>query len=106
MADAMQKINPNERRGESRYETGDCIADILTTASRSGFSGRIMDVSRSGMRLRTDRSLKTSGEVTMTLEDAIVEAEVCYSRPNEVGSYDAGLRIEVMQSGFRQSRRD
>lgn len=82
-----------EQRAEPRYETGDCIAQILMAEEEITCEGVVMDVSRSGLRLRTDCHLKDDRMVTVRVGHITVAGRVRYCQRNQDGTFDTGVLI-------------
>jgi hypothetical protein len=82
-----------ERRIEVRYGTGDRTAHILMTEPEIACEGLVMDVSRSGMRLRTDRHLEVLRMVTLRIGNVAVAGQVCRCTLNQDGTFDTGILI-------------
>ena len=86
-----------ERRSEQRYDVADGYTDIVIPASGAPSSAQILDVSRSGLRVRLKMRLPRESEITVYLKDMSVEGRVCYCKPNEVGTFDVGVLINELK---------
>jgi hypothetical protein len=82
----------SERRREPRF-TCDPIAAKLQMGSVS-MPARVMDISRSGIRVEMAFCPPISCEVTLSFDGYIVAGHVRYSRPNSNQAFDVGLQLE------------
>ena|SRR5581483_191967 len=81
-----------DRRSERRYFT-DTPAIAALTPSGEWIACRVLDASRSGIRIRCDRKFQTGCEIYVMLSGgSIVIGQVRYSRAVEE-LFDTGLRI-------------
>lgn len=71
-----------ERRVERRHDV-DEYSDVLLAGSGGPCRARIMDISRSGLRLRTRMPLALESEIIIYLKDMSLEARICYCRPQD-----------------------
>lgn len=89
---------PAERRREPRFP-----ADRLTMFQVDGGNDRertlcrILDVSRSGMRVRTQSSLQPGTKIRVTLREMFAFAQVRYSIPAD-GGFDHGIQVYEVHS--------
>lgn len=81
-----------ERRTEPRFTASD-FSKIIASESGAPYWANVMDVSRSGLRLRTSAMLAPQTAVTLYMRDMSLEGRVCYCAPNEEGSFDVGVLI-------------
>ena len=86
-----------DRRREPRYAT-----DRLTLLHLSGKNPerilcRILDVSKSGMRLRTKHPLQPGTEIRVTVRELFAVAEVRYCKPVSEG-FDHGIQVHEVRS--------
>jgi hypothetical protein len=81
-----------ERRTETRYDTGD-TAQIFALEDEVACQGKVMDVSRSGLRLRTVSCLPVQRLITVRVGDVTVAGRVRYCTKNADGTFDAGVLI-------------
>ena len=100
VADAGSSLLPSsdesagERRREPRFTT-----DRLTLLHLTGPTGpqrilcRILDISGSGMRLRTQHPLDPGTEIRVTLREASAVAKVCYCISSGDG-FDHGIHVK------------
>jgi len=82
-----------ERRREARYRTADRTAQIVMTKPDLACEGVILDVSRSGMRLRTNRYLEVEGAVTLHIGHITVTGRICRCTVNQDRTFDIGVLI-------------
>ena len=88
---------PSERRGETLYATNDSV-EILLLEAHGGppVKGRVLDVSRSGLRLELPTPIRTGLRLKMVLPDrTIIFGETHYCR-HESTLYHVGIAIEVV----------
>jgi hypothetical protein len=85
-----------EKRREARYPTND-PADLEVLKGGTGhFTATILDVSRSGLRLKLDATVNKGAEVKITLQrNIVIFGQIRYCRPLE-DSFDAGVLIQDM----------
>lgn len=81
-----------ERRKEPRYPTHRRICPGIAECG-TGFDALILDVSRSGLRMHANRPLPRSTKILLQIDALEVEAEVCYCRDNDDGTFEVGLLI-------------
>ena len=87
----------SERRREPRRVCEDIAAEVRTESG--SFTARIMDISRSGLRVEVRERLEVDSEVTVYFNNMVAACEVRYCAPNENGAFNAGLRMQdVMRS--------
>ncbi len=92
---ASAEARADERRREPRYPTDRLTLLYLTGSER--ILCRILDISDSGMRVRTQRQLDPGTEVRVTLREVCGIATVRYSV--EVGqAFDHGLQVEAIEA--------
>ena len=90
-------VSAGERRREPRYTT-----DRLTLLHLTRPTGperilcRILDISGSGMRLRTHRPLDPGTEIRVTLREAFAVAKVRYCIASGEG-FDHGIQVEEVR---------
>jgi hypothetical protein len=82
-----------ERRAEARYDTGLHNAHIAMAEPPMTCQVTVLDVSRSGLRLRTDCYLEVHRMVTVRVGDVTVAGRVCRSARNQTGTFDSGVLI-------------
>lgn len=89
---------PPDRRREPRF-----AADRLTLFQVSGSDDRertlcrILDVSKGGMRIRTQHSMQPGTEIRVTLREMFAFAQVRYSIRTQEG-FDHGIRVHRIAS--------
>ena len=86
-----------DRRREPRYAT-----DRLTLLHVSGQNPerilcRILDVSKTGMRIRTKYPLQPGTEIRVTVRELFAVAEVRYCKPVNDG-FDHGIQVREVRS--------
>lgn len=92
MARIAVLASPGDRRREKRYST-DAPAILSFTEGTEWCDCRILDVSRSGLRLRCTRQFATGATLHIVLPGGSeITGEARYSRPVE-GGWDTGVRI-------------
>jgi hypothetical protein len=92
-----------EKRREARYPTNDPAEVEVIKGGAGHFSATVLDVSRSGLRLKIDSSVNRGSEVKITLQRNItVFGQVRYCRPLD-NSFDAGVLIQDMDQHSGQS---
>jgi hypothetical protein len=74
--------------------------------------GLLVDLSRSGARVRTSSIYSKGSEVAIEFDGTVITAEVLRCQPITIGSYDIGLRIidvaectESQTAGDKRSRK-
>lgn len=92
-----------EKRREARYPTNDPVELEIVKGGTGRHSATVLDVSRSGLRLKLDSSLNRGAEVKITLQkNILIFGQVRYCRPLD-GSFDAGVLIQDMAQNAGQS---
>jgi hypothetical protein len=85
-----------EKRREARYPTNDPAEVEVLNGGAGQFSATVLDVSRSGLRLKLDSSINRGAEVKVTLQrNIIIFGQIRYCRPLN-GNFDAGVLIRDM----------
>ncbi len=88
-----------ERRREPRYPTDKLTFLHLTgTAAPERIFCRVLDVSESGMRLRTERAIDPGTEIRVTLREMFAVASVRYCRAVTDG-FDHGVQVAEIRNG-------
>src|SRR5260370_4845916 len=82
----------SERRSEPRLPCDAIPAQILTESG--SIPAKVMDISRSGIRLEVETLLPVCTEATVYFNNIIAVVEVRYCRPNRNESFDAALQIQ------------
>ena len=92
-----------EKRREARYPTNDPAELEVVNGTMGPFAATVLDVSKSGLRLKLDSSVNKGAEVKVTLQSNIVIfGQIRYCRPLN-GSFDAGVLIQDMSHNSGQS---
>lgn len=85
-----------EKRREARYPTNDPAEVEVVNGGTGQLSATVLDVSRSGLRLKLDSSINRGAEVKITLQrNIVIFGQIRYCRPLD-GSFDAGVLIQDM----------
>jgi hypothetical protein len=85
-----------EKRREARYPTNDPAEVEVVSGGAGRFSATVLDVSRSGLRLKVDSSLNRGAEVKITLQrNIVIFGQIRYCKPLD-GNFDAGVLIQDM----------
>jgi len=85
-----------EKRREARYPTNDPAEVEVINGGVGQFSATVLDVSRSGLRLKLDSSINRGAEVKITLQrNNVIFGQVRYCKPLD-GNFDAGVLIQDM----------
>jgi len=90
----LRQNSPSEdRRSEVRFATNDPAAiTILQPGNPTHVDGRILDISKSGLRLRLSVALQVGQLIQVRVKGFIALAEVRYCRAISE-SFDVGTRI-------------
>jgi hypothetical protein len=92
-----------EKRREARYHTNDPAEVEVVNAATGRLPAIVLDVSKSGLRLKLESSINKGAEVKVTLQrDVVIFGLIRYCRPLD-GSYDAGVLIQDMSQNSGQS---
>lgn len=104
IADAVSLLPPCtveftcERRREPRHSTDRLTLLYLTDQSKPDpILCRILDYSRSGLKIRTHRPLEPGTEVRVTLREMFAVARVQYCIPGVEG-FDHGIHVQEVRS--------
>ena len=88
-----------DRRSEPRFRMDSKqLIQIGRLDGESDSVGAIMDVSGSGLRIRSAAYFQPGSVVNLNMTPLLVTAEVRYCMKAEAGVYDTGLRILSAQS--------
>ena len=91
-----------EKRREARYPTNDPAEVEVISGGVGQFSATVLDVSRSGLRLKLDSSINRGAEVKITLQrNIVIIGQIRYCKPLD-GNFDAGVLIEDMEQNSGQ----
>lgn len=82
----------SERRREPRFPCKATEAQLQFGSV--SMPARVLDISRSGVRLELGVGLPVACEVTLAFDTYIVAGHVRYCRPNSDESFDIGLQLE------------
>jgi hypothetical protein len=88
-----KEVAEAERRKEKRYETVNCAAVISVDYPEVNCAGSIVDISRSGLRVRSDRRLGVQSIVIVRFGGTTVAGRILYCMRNQDGTFDSGVRI-------------
>lgn len=92
-----------EKRREARYPTNDPAEVEVVNGGIGPYSATVLDVSRSGLRLKLESGINKGVEVKITLHrNIIIYGQIRYCRPLD-GSFDAGVLIQDMSQNSGQS---
>ena len=84
-----------EKRREARYPTNDS-ASVDVKGGGAPLTGTVLDVSKSGLRLRLGTAINKGAEVKITLQrNVVIYGQVRHSRRAEAG-FDVGIAIHEM----------
>jgi len=87
-----------ERRRDPRYATDRLTLLYLTGRTQpEPILCRILDYSRSGLKIRTQRPLDPGTEIRLTLRELFAVGKVRYCMP-AVGGFDHGIQVEEIRS--------
>jgi hypothetical protein len=85
-----------EKRREARYPTNDPAEVEVVNGGTGRCTATVLDVSKSGLRLKLESSINKGAEVKVTLQrNAVIFGQIRYCRPLD-GSFDAGVLIQDM----------
>jgi hypothetical protein len=91
-----------EKRREARYPTNDPAEVEVVKGGAGHFSATVLDVSRSGLRLKLDAGVNKGAEVKITLQrNIVIFGQIRYCRPLD-GSFDVGVLIQDMAQNSGQ----
>jgi hypothetical protein len=90
-----------EKRREARYPTND-PAEVEVVNGTGRTPATVLDVSKSGLRLKLEASIQKGAEVKVTLQrNIVIFGQIRYCRPLD-GSFDAGVLIQDMSQNSGQ----
>lgn len=85
-----------EKRREARYPTNDPAEVEVVNGGTGRCPATVLDVSKSGLRLKLESSINRGAEVKVTLQrNVVIFGQIRYCRPLD-GSFDAGILIQDM----------
>jgi len=91
----------HERRKEQRYEIAESATITVCEPIVSiDIRGAVVDVSRSGCRVRTPKPVSSGADVLILVKQAAVFATVRYCRATEEGAFDIGVGIDQVVMGL------
>ena len=91
-----------EKRREARYPTNDPAEIEVMSGGTGQFQATILDVSRSGLRLKLDCSVARGAEVKITLQrNVVIFGQIRFCRPMQ-SSFEAGILIQDMSQNAGQ----
>lgn len=85
-------------RTEERYCVPQESAKIVSLVSLRAFEATVVDVSRSGMGLKTSFPVSMAELVKIEMKNALVFGDVRHCREDPAGGYRVGVRIETLLS--------
>lgn len=92
-----------EKRREARYPTNDPAKLEVINGATKALPSTVLDVSRSGLRLKLEVTVNRGAEVKITLQrNVVIFGQIRYCRPFEDG-YEAGVLIQDMSQNSGQS---
>ena len=92
-----------EKRREARYPTNDPAEVEVVSGGTGRSSATVLDVSRSGLRLKLVTSINKGAEVKITLQRNItIYGQIRYCRPLD-GAFDTGVLIRDMSQNSEPS---
>jgi hypothetical protein len=92
-----------EKRREARYPTNDPAEIEVVNGGTGRSQATVLDVSKSGLRLKLESSINRGAEVKVTLQrNVVIFGQIRYCRPLD-GSFDAGVLIQDMSQHSGQS---
>jgi hypothetical protein len=85
-----------EKRREARYPTNDPAEVEVVNGGTGRSPATVLDVSKSGLRLKLESSINKGAEVRVTLQrNIVIFGQIRYCRPLD-GAFDAGVLIQDM----------
>jgi len=82
-----------ERRHQPRLECNRRVRITVLGEKESTFSGRLANVSGTGMRLLVNRPIREGSVLKVEYGETLYLGEVCYCQPQQRG-YAAGIMLE------------
>jgi hypothetical protein len=82
---------------ENRLTCAPTETEVYVGERREPLRAEIRDVSRSGLRLVLDQPIAVGSAVNVVLTGMIAAGEIRYCLQRGENSYDAGMRIDVIQ---------
>jgi len=91
-----------EKRREARYPTNDPAEVEVVNGGTGRSTATVLDVSKSGLRLKLASSINKGAEVKITLQrNVVIFGQIRYCRPLD-GSFDVGVLIQDMSQNSGQ----
>ena len=91
-----------EKRREARYPTNDPAELEIMNGAAGRSSATVLDVSKSGLRLKIEFTISRGAEVKIVLQrNVIIFGQIRYCRPFENG-FEAGVLIQDMSQNSGQ----
>jgi hypothetical protein len=91
---SREKSPVYERRGEQRYEVADpATITVFHPIKTAEIQGTVLNVSRSGCRIRTSQRVYCAADVVIHVTSAAIFATVRYCRATGEGTFDIGMKI-------------
>jgi hypothetical protein len=79
----MSKVLPSDRNRERRYQADDPVAVVYEAGASIRLSGRVRDISRTGLCLELGAALGRKTEISITFQGKLVVfGEVCECTPS------------------------
>lgn len=89
------------RRKEQRYEIAESATiTVCEPIVSMDIRGAVVDISRSGCRVRTSKPVSSGADVLILVKKAAVFATVRYCRATENGAFDIGVGIDQVVMGL------
>ncbi len=89
-----QSADVLDRRKEPRYPTGGFVEVNQIGVIAPPFLASVVDVSKSGMRLRMAAAIERGVRLRVRLEDLIAFGEVRWTRQIDEETFEAGLAVD------------
>ena len=91
----------HEYRGEPRYKAVEpATITVCHPVNSVEIRGAVVNVSRSGCRVRTPEPIYCGADVLILVKRAAFFGTVRYCHTNAVGTFDTGLRIDRVAMGM------
>src|SRR4051812_23562977 len=94
VSEAAEPVLPEfrERRREVRSECSPIPARVQTDSSV--MPARVLDISKSGIRLEVAVCLAVPSEATVYFNNIVATGEIRFCRRNQNASFDAGMAVQ------------
>jgi hypothetical protein len=83
-----------DRRKEHRYPVNQSATVTVLTGAVSSTPATVVDVSRSGLRIRVQCPIWTGAQIEIRTGEVVIFGEVRYCGPPTQSGYDIGIHIE------------